>query len=101
MVALSCVFLLATAFLYAAVEYAPELIDECIRNRVLIATPTTLIALLKTIEFGWRQQQMAENAEQIRSLGSDLYGPDTAGSSELFAEARYLLEQDHIATVAS
>jgi DNA recombination protein RmuC len=66
-------FLPGEAFLYAAVEYAPDLIDDCIKNRVLIATPTTLIALLKTIEFGWRQQQMAENAEQIRGLGSDLY----------------------------
>jgi len=66
-------FLPGEAFLYAAVEHDPGLIEDCIRNRVLIATPTTLIALLKTIEFGWRQQQMAENAEQIRTLGSDLY----------------------------
>jgi DNA recombination protein RmuC len=66
-------FLPGEAFLYAAVEFDPALIEDCIKNRVLIATPTTLIALLKTIEFGWRQQQMAENAEHIRSLGSDLY----------------------------
>jgi DNA recombination protein RmuC len=66
-------FLPGEPFLYAALEHDPALIEDCIKNRVLIATPTTLIALLKTIEFGWRQRQMAENAEQIRELGSELY----------------------------
>jgi DNA recombination protein RmuC len=66
-------FLPGEAFLYAAVEFDPGLVEDCIRNRVLIATPTTLIALLKTIEFGWRQEEITENAEQIRELGAQLY----------------------------
>jgi DNA recombination protein RmuC len=66
-------FLPGEAFLYAAVEQDPSLVEDCIKNHVLIATPTTLIALLKTIEFGWRQEAITENAEQIRSLGIELY----------------------------
>jgi DNA recombination protein RmuC len=66
-------YLPGEAFLYAAVENDPSLIEDCIRNHVLIATPTTLIALLKTIEFGWRQEAITENAEQIRQLGTELY----------------------------
>jgi len=66
-------FLPGEAFLYAAVENDPSLVEDCIRNKVLIATPTTLIALLKTIEFGWRQEEISENAEQIKSLGMELY----------------------------
>jgi DNA recombination protein RmuC len=66
-------FLPGEAFLYAAVEQDASLVEDCIKNHVLIATPTTLIALLKTIEFGWRQEEITENAEQIRSLGVELY----------------------------
>jgi DNA recombination protein RmuC len=66
-------FLPGEAFLYAAVENDPSLVEDCIRNHVLIATPTTLIALLKTIEFGWRQESITENAEQIKALGIELY----------------------------
>jgi DNA recombination protein RmuC len=66
-------YLPGEAFLYSAVEQDPALIEDCINNHVLIATPTTLIALLKTIEFGWRQEEMTENAEQIRTLGVELY----------------------------
>ncbi|HEY1629062.1 MAG TPA: DNA recombination protein RmuC [Tepidisphaeraceae bacterium] len=66
-------FLPGEAFLYAAVELDGSLIEDCLKNRVIVATPTTLIALLKAIEFGWRQEQVTQNAEEIRKHGKDLY----------------------------
>lgn len=66
-------FLPGEAFLYAAVENDSSLVEDCLRNRVIVATPTTLIALLKTIEFGWRQEAITQNAEEVQKLGRELY----------------------------
>ena len=66
-------FLPGEAFLYAAVEHDPKLIEDAMKSKVVIATPTTLIALLKAVEFGWRQHDATANAAEIQKLGEKLH----------------------------
>jgi DNA recombination protein RmuC len=66
-------FLPSESMYSAALEEAPSLIEEGVARRVLIATPTTLIALLQTIHFGWRQERLAENARAISEQGRVLH----------------------------
>jgi DNA recombination protein RmuC len=66
-------FLPGDHFFSAALEIRPDLIEEALSKKVVIATPVTLISVLKGIAYGWNQEQLAENAEEIRRVASEMY----------------------------
>jgi DNA recombination protein RmuC len=66
-------FLPGDQFLAAALAERPDLLDTALKQRIVITTPSTLMALLKVIAYGWRQSAVTENAKEIRKTGEDVY----------------------------
>jgi len=60
-------------FLAAAAERDPNLFDDAFASKVIITTPSTMVALAKSVAYGWRQEQSAKNAQEIADLGRELY----------------------------
>lgn len=66
-------FLPGDQFLSAALQENPGLIDDSLRQNVMLATPTSLVALLKAVAYGWKQTVLADNAAEVRRLGENIY----------------------------
>ena len=67
-------FIPGDQFLTAALDQEPGILENALSRQIILATPTSFIALLKAVAYGWRQLALADNAQEIRVLAEDLYG---------------------------
>jgi DNA recombination protein RmuC len=66
-------FIPGDQFLSAALEHDPKLLEDALQQQIVLTTPTSLVALLRAVAYGWRQEALAANADKIREVGVDLY----------------------------
>lgn len=83
-------FLPGEAFFAAALDADPSLLESALEDKVLLATPTTLIALLKAAAYGWRQERVAADAQQVALLGRELHERLTAFDEQLGEVGRHV-----------
>lgn len=79
-------FLAGDHFLSAALERDPELLERALARKVLLATPITLISVLKGVAYGWRQERLAQNAVELRRIASEFY-ERIRGFAEYYADS--------------
>lgn len=66
-------FIPGDQFLSTALEYDPQLLEDALQQQIVLTTPTSLVALLRAVAYGWRQETLAANADKVREVGVDLY----------------------------
>ncbi|MBI3778094.1 MAG: DNA recombination protein RmuC [Gammaproteobacteria bacterium] len=83
-------FIPGEQFLTAALDLDRELIEDAMKQKVILTTPTSFVALLRAVAYGWRQESLAANAEKIRDVGEELYGRLATFSEHLMKLGRSL-----------
>ena len=94
-------FIPGDQFLSAALDHDRELLEDALRQKVILATPTSFVALLRAVAYGWRQGQLAENTQRIRELGEDLYNRLATFSEHLVRSAALESVNDYNKAVGS
>lgn len=96
-------FIPGEAFYSAALSEDPSLFEDAIANKVIIATPTTLIALMKSVAYGWQQDRMSENAQAATDLARELYKrlSGLAGKLEKLGSSISNTVRDYNGTIAT
>jgi DNA recombination protein RmuC len=66
-------FIPGDQFLSSALDQDPKLLEDALQQQIVLTTPTSLVALLRAVAYGWRQEALAANADKVREIGVDLY----------------------------